>query len=666
MGNTIIKSPSLVNNLPQLQNKDLTNLTKSEKPVLQKKIFSLISSQISNLQENGSSNNLKESINLKSSPFFNTTSSKNLDVKGSLKITYNNKINRMNTTYNFDGLRFHSLKKIMTNMRYIDQTHESAFNKDSLQKAKKISFEKNNKDKIINIIHNSNTIIDNINTNKLNYLMDNVKNNQELTTKSGISERRNSGLSPKNNKLVNFNPDSTKTFLKKEHESQLNNNNKSNIISINDALQSSHYKSTFSSTLNFNPNTTNNIKSSILCLTQLNLGSIAANSAAQQINDSITNTTDSDLASNRSFYNHINNLSIPKKKYIKQTTFSNNNINNTSNKENSEDSNIKNNKLPNQTKNKRKIITLLSNTSLNTLNVSRIPESNINNLNDLNKVSEKSLPGKLIGINSQQKRNNNSNINSLNQQQQPNILNENSNHDPNLTINSNHLNFNKTFHSNSQRNSFSNKHLLNNTARSNVNGNDFFSAQLLNFSNTTAKKRLLPHLIKGFKSIESDMTDIKTNLSKAIKQMDDSIEHCEKHKSKHNREFADETENTNDVFLYGNNGQGYYMSNQKIMVEASILNRMKCENIFKHKRFFSQRFNLKSNDQETVIGNGLSFGTEKKFKKIEEYLDETEEMKKRAIKHIKNHQMKVRMEALNENSDEDILDDVNFCVEKNS
>jgi len=191
----------------------------------------------------------------------------------------------------------------------------------------------------------------------------------------------------------------------------------------------------------------------------------------------------------------------------------------------------------------------------------------------------------------------------------------------------------------------------NNMLNTNV---DFFSTQLFDFKSSAAKKRLLPHLIQGFKTIESQMTNIKTSLSKAIKDLDDSIDKGEKRKNNNNgNEFAGENVNANDVFIYGNNGEGYYMSNQKIMKEATILNSMKSENIFKHKKFFCKRFDLIDRDKETFIENGLSRGTEKKFKIIEEYLDQTEDMKKRAIKHIEMHQMKMRMEVLNENSSEE-------------
>ena len=142
--------------------------------------------------------------------------------------------------------------------------------------------------------------------------------------------------------------------------------------------------------------------------------------------------------------------------------------------------------------------------------------------------------------------------------------------------------------------------------------------------------------------------------------MDDSIEKGEKHKSKNDREFIGEAENTNDLFLYLNNGEGYYMSNQKIMKEAVILKGIKSENIFKHKRFFSKRFNLYDKDKETLIENGLSRGTETKFKMVEGYLDQTEDMKKCAIKHIEMHQMKIKMEALNKNRHEETGDDFNL------
>ena len=62
-------------------------------------------------------------------------------------------------------------------------------------------------------------------------------------------------------------------------------------------------------------------------------------------------------------------------------------------------------------------------------------------------------------------------------------------------------------------------------------------------------------------------------------------------------------------------------------------------NIHKNREFFVKRFNLE-NRVIQEIGNGLNKDTEKKFKKIEDWLKITEEMKIRAIKNIELHQMK--------------------------
>lgn len=657
------------------------------------------------------SKDLKQKSNLKSLPLLNSNSnisnSKNPNLKGSIRIINNAKFNKLNLTNNFDGENaiFFSPKKpqkLMKNAeqhendRYFQETHESglAF-KDASLKAKKISFDFENK--------NSPAIL-NLNANNGNFageqqnalLSDcNSNNNQPQTTKSNLSQIKSNvvNASPKNDDFVNFNPNSILNFIKKTNENKENNgnenNNNNNNISNNEVMQSTHYKSGFNSTINFNANMTNNLTSSIFRSTQLNLvSSIAAVAAAQSNNESITNTTDSDLASNRSFYNHINNISNANRKNSKselkgelKAFVKNNNYNYNNNNADPNANNLGN--LPNQNQSQRKTLRLSSQVSLNNLNhlgssaAALAAERNYTNTNtnsnsnnNLNKITEVSSPSRHNSISNRQvlTRNNATIMNQKNSQ----TSNNNKNINININTNTNNLNsmsFNKTFHSNSIRSLSNNinnnknntKNSLNNSNNKSNNNNtnfDFFSTQVFDFkSSAAARKRLLPHLIQGFKSIENQMTDIKSNLSKAIKDLDGSIENGEKHKSKNNREFASETENTNDVFLYGNNGEGYYMSNQKIMKEASILKSMKSENIFKHKRFFRTRFNLDDTSKETFIENGLSRGTETKFKKIEEYLDETEDMKKRAIKHIELHQMKVRMEALNENSVEDIEGD---------
>lgn len=167
---------------------------------------------------------------------------------------------------------------------------------------------------------------------------------------------------------------------------------------------------------------------------------------------------------------------------------------------------------------------------------------------------------------------------------------------------------------------------------------NFFSTQIGNFGDFKNKKRIFPHLLQGCKSIENESSDIKGNLAGAVKGLNDSINNGKSKKKIKDKEFDLEF-NNNDVFLYGANGQGYYMNNQKVFKESDILKKLESVNIHKNREFFVKRFDLE-NRVEEAIGNGLSKDTEKKFKKIEDWLKITEEMKIRAMKNIEMHQMK--------------------------
>jgi len=244
-----------------------------------------------------------------------------------------------------------------------------------------------------------------------------------------------------------------------------------------------------------------------------------------------------------------------------------------------------------------------------------------------------------------------------------------------INLNINKPEFNKTFQSNSLGNTVKNFLFNSTTSFNNIKNNlskknnfrysstDFFDTQVLDFKTLDSKKTLLPHLIKNFNSIESEVTEIKVNLSKTIKGVQTNIDNLDINKNKYQKEIKLNNQNENDmnVFLYGVNGEGYYMSNRKIMKEAEMLKRIKSENILKHKKFFKNRFGLKDNEVKIeIIENGLNNETENKFKQVVDYLYDTEEMKKRAIINIDNLIMKNKMEAVNEKSDEDDLNNSIF------
>ncbi len=100
----------------------------------------------------------------------------------------------------------------------------------------------------------------------------------------------------------------------------------------------------------------------------------------------------------------------------------------------------------------------------------------------------------------------------------------------------------------------------------------------------------------------------------------------------------------NDVFLYGKNGEGYYMNNQKVFKEAQILNKIPCENILKHKKFLSERFELKTIKEiklSNIISDGLSKYAHQNFKKVNDYLKDTEYLKVTNLKEIDKFKLKI-------------------------
>lgn len=214
--------------------------------------------------------------------------------------------------------------------------------------------------------------------------------------------------------------------------------------------------------------------------------------------------------------------------------------------------------------------------------------------------------------------------------------------------NQNNYSYNKTFH-------FNNSVISNNK---NINKNGvkedlFFSTQIFNLKGMKRKK-LLPHLLKGFKSIENEMSEINENISKAVKDLDESIEKGEKYKNKYVKEFS--FDNSSDVFMYENNGEGYYMLNQKVFSESKMLKNMTCENIHKHQKFLRERFNLEQKDEDHIF-DGLAKQTQHKFKQVIDYLNNTEDLKKRALKNLETHQQKKRIDELSKIDDEQISED---------
>jgi len=156
-------------------------------------------------------------------------------------------------------------------------------------------------------------------------------------------------------------------------------------------------------------------------------------------------------------------------------------------------------------------------------------------------------------------------------------------------------------------------------------------------------REAIPHLIGGIENIANESSDINNDLQKTIKKRSEELQKSPMKSKKYEKEFDLEL-NLNDVFLYGNNGEGYYMNNEKVFKDAKILNKTPCENILKHRKFFSDRFDLKSLEKlraEKIISDGLSTYSRENFIKITDFLKETEELKKKNLKEIKKFKTKV-------------------------
>jgi len=549
------------------------------------------------------------------------------------KIKFFDKTKKLNLTNNFGskGLYVENKKSILKNKKLENDNSFEFQNKETTNIVKKNTLET---EKINSILNNSNN-----NTN-LNTI---ANNNPHLLSKTNSDDKEITQIENSNNINLPFpnKDEKNDTFL-------LHNQTNKNTLVIgnnsNNDLQSTLYKSGFNSTMNLNFDSSNNVTSSLFRTSQINLAesnkvNLVKNLHISNINESLINSTDSNLNSNRS---------NPKKKISngKKNSFNDNKISIIENISEI-NSGIQN-----------KYIGIVNKPILQIINQENISESSSSNSqSNLNKISQINFnKSDLMGFNKAymtEKSNNYRNLSNNNN----NFYGTNPKESSNFTNASNPNCFNKTFHSNSlgsKKNFFFNSTSNLNNYDNNSNS-DFFSTQIFDFKTNQGRKRALPHLMKGFASIENIMTDIKSNFKVALKELDDGIDNSEKHKNKYVKEFDVDSENTNDVFLYGDNGEGYYMSNQKVMKESELLKNMKSENIFKHKKFFRHRFDLETKGLEQIIENGLNRGTESRFKRVEDYLKETEEMKKRAIKHIEQHQFKMKMEALNENSQEDIF-----------
>lgn len=215
-------------------------------------------------------------------------------------------------------------------------------------------------------------------------------------------------------------------------------------------------------------------------------------------------------------------------------------------------------------------------------------------------------------------------------------------------------NFNKTFLSTSSSGIEYQPHLLHKINLLRHSQNDFFTTQThvfknKNKNNSTERNRIfLPSLMSGVNDIEKEMTDINVNLSQAVKEINKQI--GSKKEDKYEKEFTVENRINDDVFLYGKNGTGYYTSKKIKMNDTEILKKIDCENLLKHQKFFNKRFDL---EQKKKVESKQVFGrnTENNFRKVLNYLKDTEELKLRAIKTIENHQLKNLMEALKENKE---------------
>jgi hypothetical protein len=234
------------------------------------------------------------------------------------------------------------------------------------------------------------------------------------------------------------------------------------------------------------------------------------------------------------------------------------------------------------------------------------------------------------------------------------------------------LNFNKTFLSTSSSGSEYQLNLLNKMnliGLNSMNSSDFFATQFSNFTSqnnnqknngkkSEKKKISLPALMSGFNELEKQSTDIKVNLSQAINEIDRDIELGSKYKDKYKKEVSIDFNSDLDVFIYGENGSGYYMSNKKVFDNSEFIKKIDCDNVLRNKKFFMERLNMcdKKNDKEEKINNGLGRHTEENFNKVFNLIEETDEIKMRSIKKIENYQMKVYLEALKENQELEDMD----------
>jgi hypothetical protein len=248
----------------------------------------------------------------------------------------------------------------------------------------------------------------------------------------------------------------------------------------------------------------------------------------------------------------------------------------------------------------------------------------------------------------------------------PKIKNSNQELSNNLDFkksSSNNFNFNKTFLSTSSSGLDYNPNLKKFSLMriDNQNG-DFFKTQFLDKKSSLLEKRstFFSTLMSGFKDIERETTDINVNLTESVGLINDDIQKYRK-KDKYVKEFNFDVKNENDVFLYGKNGEGYYMSNSKVINESELIKGIKSENVFKHRVFFNNRYNFGKKEENVEVFNSLNKQTEDNFNKVNEYLTEIEEIKLRSIKNIEAYQYKVYMESLMEHKElEDNDEDINY------
>lgn len=185
----------------------------------------------------------------------------------------------------------------------------------------------------------------------------------------------------------------------------------------------------------------------------------------------------------------------------------------------------------------------------------------------------------------------------------------------------------------------------------NLNENFSYMFSTMNMESIKTKpvdfvKEAFPQLIDNILSLQKESKGIRKEMKKTVEKGNKELAKSplKLNNQKYVKENFDFELNLNDVFLYGANGEGYYMNNEKVFKEGKILKKIPSENILKHKKFFSQRFELKKPkkpEYPSGADDGLSLLAVQNFKKVSEFLDETENLKKKSINDIRKFKLRV-------------------------